>query len=127
MQMENSEFQVVGRDGTPLACTLYGQPSASDRVVLVHSLAMDRAFWRPVAGRIAKTAAGLTYDCRGHGQSGKPAGPYTVALMADDLADLLDHLDWPSALVAGASMGGCISLAFAIAYPPPPPQRRSAP
>jgi 3-oxoadipate enol-lactonase len=29
----------------------------------------------------------------------------------------MDHVGWPSAVVAGASMGGCVSLAFAAAYP----------
>ena len=59
----------------------------------------------------------LIYDCRGHGKSGKPSGPYTVEGFADDLADLLDHVGWDSALAAGASMGGCVSLAFAASYP----------
>ena len=86
-------------------------------MALVHSLAMDHAFWRPVAERLAATRPVLTFDCRGHGRSDKPRGPYTVELLARDLADLLDHVGWSSALVAGASMGGCISLAFAAAFP----------
>jgi 3-oxoadipate enol-lactonase len=103
------------RDGTPLAYSLAG--SGTDGAVLVHSLAMDGEFWRPVAARLAMQMPVLVYDCRGHGASGKPAGPYTVELFARDLADLLDHVGWQSALVAGASMGGCVSLAFAAAYP----------
>jgi len=85
--------------------------------VLVHSLAMDRAFWQPVAEKLAADMPVLTFDCRGHGASDKANGPYTVELFADDLADLLDQVGWRSALVAGASMGGCIALAFAAAYP----------
>src|SRR5204863_4661398 len=79
--------------------------------------AMDRRFWQPVAERLASHAPVLVYDCRGHRESDTPAGPYTVELFARDLADLLDHVGWSSALVAGASMGGCIALAFAAAYP----------
>jgi 3-oxoadipate enol-lactonase len=116
--MPHSDLAATTRDGTRLAATLYNRDSAAPaRVVLVHSLAMDRTFWRPVAERLAARASVLTYDCRGHGQSGKSAPAKTVAVHADDLADLLDHLRWPAALVAGASMGGCISLAFAIAHP----------
>jgi 3-oxoadipate enol-lactonase len=110
--------QVSGsRDGTRLVFALQGQEDGrGPGIALVHSLAMDRHFWQPVAERLATRMPVLTYDCRGHGASDKPAGPYTVELLARDLADLLDHVGWKSAVVAGASMGGCISLAFAAAY-----------
>jgi 3-oxoadipate enol-lactonase len=58
----------------------------------------------------------LLYDSTGHGESEKPAGPYSVEGFADDLARLLDHVGWDTALVAGASMGGCVALAFAGKY-----------
>lgn len=105
------------RDGTRIAYTVHGDKSAKKRAVLIHSVAMDREFWRPVAERLSPEAAVLTYDCRGHGASDKPGGPYTVELYADDLADLLDCVGWRSALVAGASMGGMVALAFAANYP----------
>jgi 3-oxoadipate enol-lactonase len=109
----------IARDGTRLAYGLHGNDRRADasRVVLIHSLAMDRLFWQPVVERLTDHAAVLTYDCRGHGESDKPKGPYTVELFAGDLADLLDHIGWPSAAVAGASMGGCVALAFAAAHP----------
>jgi 3-oxoadipate enol-lactonase len=105
------------RDRTRLAYTLQGREAGADGIALVHSLAMDRAFWQPVAGALAAEMPVLSFDCRGHGQSDKPKGPYTVELFARDLADLLDHVGWRSAIVAGASMGGCVSLAFAAAFP----------
>ena len=45
------------------------------------------------------------------------AGRSLWSAFADDIADVMDDVGWDSALVAGASMGGCISLAFAAAYP----------
>jgi 3-oxoadipate enol-lactonase len=105
------------RDGTQLAYEVRGRVKHAAPLVLVHSLAMDRTFWNVVAPALAETTAVLTYDCRGHGQSDKPDGAYRVEQFADDLADLLDHLGWRSAFVAGASMGGCVTLAFAAAYP----------
>jgi 3-oxoadipate enol-lactonase len=104
-------------DGTCLAYRLRGAGSGRPRVALVHSLAMDGSFWDAVADLLAGKATVLTFDCRGHGASDKPPGPYTVELFARDLADLMSHIGWPSATVAGASMGGCVSLAFAAAYP----------
>ena len=115
--MPSSERHAVARDGTRLAYTLHEHPASGARIALVHSLAMDRSFWRPVAERLAANATVLIHDCRGHGRSAKPAGPVTVEHHADDLADLLDRLGWRTALVAGASMGGCIALAFAIRHP----------
>ena len=103
------------RDGTRLAYAVRGRDR--DVFFLIHFFAMDFGFWQPWAGRFSGPAPVLVYDCRGHGESDKPAGPYTVDLFARDLADLLDHVGWTSALVAGASMGGCIALAFAGAYP----------
>jgi 3-oxoadipate enol-lactonase len=103
------------RDGTRIAYALRDRVDVRDRVVLIHSLALDHNFWEPVAERL--DAAVLLYDCRGHGASDKPAGPYSLDLFAHDLADLLDHVGWRNAMVAGASMGGCVALGFAAAYP----------
>jgi 3-oxoadipate enol-lactonase len=110
-----SDGWAAARDGTRLAYEVRQGGDPGRQVVLIHSLAMDRDFWRPVVAQLDATV--LLYDCRGHGASDKPAGPYSIELFARDLADLLDRIGWGSAVVAGASMGGCIALAFAAAYP----------
>ena len=104
-------------DGTQIVYRVL--PANGDRphLVLIHSLAMDHSFWDPVTELLSDKASILVFDCRGHGASGKPPGPFTVELFARDLADMLSHVGWPSALVGGASMGGCVALAFAAAYP----------
>jgi 3-oxoadipate enol-lactonase len=104
------------RDGRRLAYQLFPGGTGAG-LVLVHSLAMDGNFWSRVVALLHEDAKTLVYDCRGHGKSDKPSGPYTVGLFADDLADLLDAVGWRSAVVAGVSMGGCVTLAFAGAYP----------
>jgi 3-oxoadipate enol-lactonase len=104
------------RDGVQISYRLHkGQGKA--RFALVHSLAMDGGFWDLVTKELGRTGDVLVYDCRGHGNSTKPAGPYRAEIFADDLADLLQEIGWDSAVVAGASMGGCVALAFAEAYP----------
>ena len=115
--MPSTQQQANARDGTCLAYTLYDNAAAGRPVVLIHSLAMDRSFWRPVAERLAASASVLTHDCRGHGRSDKPPGSLTVEQHADDVADLIDQRGWRTALVAGASMGGCIALVCAIRHP----------
>ena len=115
--MKTVEGQARCAEGTRIAYHLHDRGEDSKRVVLVHSLAMDRGFWFSMAERLSRDASVLIYDCRGHGRSVKPAGPYSVELFARDLADLMDHVGWSSAVVAGASMGGCVSLAFASDFP----------
>ena len=106
------------RDGTRIAYTLRGEaPPDAPRLALIHSLALDHGVWAPVAERLAGRVHVLTYDCRGHGASSRTSGPYTLDRFADDLADLLDHVGWRSAAVAGASMGGSVAQAFAVRYP----------
>jgi 3-oxoadipate enol-lactonase len=112
----NRSGSVQARDGTRLAYRLR-EGNGKGRVVLIHSLAMDGSFWDRVTPLLKNYADVLVYDCRGHGKSDKPDGPYTVELFADDLADLLDRLGWRSAVVCGASMGGTIAIAFAATYP----------
>jgi 3-oxoadipate enol-lactonase len=109
------------RAGVELRYTLRAATGPGDaqrpRVALIHSLALDQSVWEPVAERLAADADVLTYDCRGHGRSARPPGPYSLPLFADDLADLLDAIGWDTAAVAGASMGGSVAQAFATTYP----------
>jgi pimeloyl-ACP methyl ester carboxylesterase len=56
-------------------------------------------------------------DLRGHGRSGKPAGPYSIALLASDVAALLDALAIESAHIAGLSLGGLVAQQLAIDDP----------
>lgn len=110
-------------DGSTLAYTLRAGPQpAGPKLVLIHSLALDRSIWDGVVERLETDADILTYDCRGHGLSDRRARPYTAELFARDVAEVLDHLGWEQATVAGCSMGGCVALAFGGLYP----QRTSA-
>lgn len=105
-------------DDCNISYTLHAGPTAdAPRVALIHSLALDRSIWDHVVARLSAHAAVLTYDCRGHGNSAHPAMRYTPELFARDLVQLLDHVHWPAAAVAGCSMGGCVAQAFAAAYP----------
>lgn len=114
--MAQTNGRTTARDGAGIAYSLH--TGAGDRrIALIHSLAMDRSFWDRVVPALLPNADVLTIDCRGHGASDKPATDYSVEQFADDLAAVMDDIGWRSAAVAGASMGGCVSIAFAAAYP----------
>lgn len=105
-------------DGCEIAYTLHNKAGAdAPRVALVHSLALDRSIWDDVVKALANDTQVLTLDCRGHGLSGQPVMSYTPQLFARDLADLMDHVQWRTAVVGGCSMGGMVAQAFAIRYP----------
>lgn len=104
-------------DDTRIRYVIWSNPSASHRVVLIHALAMVAEFWEETVAALGPEWDVLAVDCRGHGASDKPAGPYSVELMADDIAAVMDHAGWDSAVVAGASMGGCVAMAVAAAHP----------
>lgn len=44
-------------------------------------------------------------------------GPFTIARAIEDVACVLDALDWPLALVVGHSWGGHLAFRFAAAHP----------
>ena len=104
--------------GCPIEYTIHPARQAnSPRMVLIHSLALDASVWDGVVANLAGNAEILTYDCRGHGRSGRIAGAFTAELFARDLAELLTHVGWQNAMIAGCSMGGCVAQALAGLYP----------
>jgi 3-oxoadipate enol-lactonase len=108
----------TARDGAQLQYTLHesGKPGAP-RLTLIHSLALDRTIWDGVVAQLGADADVLTFDCRGHGASSKPPGPYSTALFASDVKEILTSIGWDRTIVAGASMGGSVTIAFAVSYP----------
>ncbi len=104
-------------DGCELAYTLRRpRHDGAPRVALIHSLGFDQSMWRDVISHLADQAETLTYDCRGHGKSARGGSVYTIERFADDLAELLEEVDWPHAAIAGCSMGGCVAQAFAARH-----------
>ncbi len=86
-------------------------------VVLIHALGTDHRMWDRQVEALKPHFRVLRYDVRGHGQTDKPPGPYSLELFARDLAALLDALGIAAAHLVGLSMGGMIAQTFALSYP----------
>jgi pimeloyl-ACP methyl ester carboxylesterase len=84
-------------------------------VVLTHGWGATAHMWQPQVDALAPHASVVTGDLRGHGRSESPddAAAYTQEVA---LADL-DALVGERAVLVGHSLGGQLSLAFAIRHP----------
>ncbi|MHB9059167.1 MAG: alpha/beta fold hydrolase [Bacillota bacterium] len=102
-------------DGTSLHYLDWG--GSGSPVILLHGLSGRSTGWSEVAERLRGGHRVVAPDLRGHGDSGKPAGPYSAEAFTADLIALLDHLGWPQANLVGHSLGGRIALCAAAWHP----------
>lgn len=101
----------------PEGSTSFGSPT----LLFAHGLGQTRGAWNGAAD--ALTARGfrcVSFDSRGHGESGRvPAGAYHIEQFADDLLTLARAQPQPPILI-GASMGGLLGLVVAGEVRPAP-------
>jgi len=87
-------------------------------VVFANSLGTDLRLWDKVIARLPKEGFRyIRYDKRGHGLSSCPPGPYTMAGLARDQEELLDHLGVTRFAFVGLSIGGMIGQMLAHRHP----------
>jgi len=89
-----------------------GQP-----LLFIHGLGSSTRDWDLQVQAFSKTYQVITFDLRGHGQSDKPAGPYSMSMFASDTAGLLRSLGIESAHVVGLSLGGGVAFQLATDSP----------
>lgn len=88
-----------------------------DPLLLIHGLGSSGRDWELQVPHFARQYRVITVDVRGHGQSGKPKGPYSVPQFAEDVAALIEALAIAPAHVVGISMGGMIAFQLAVTHP----------
>jgi pimeloyl-ACP methyl ester carboxylesterase len=121
-------------NGITLEYDTFGD-AGSTPVLLIMGLGAQMTLWEPAfcQGIADRGYFVIRYDNRDIGLStwlddagtlelgdiiaGTASAPYSLVDMAADAAGLLDALGIDSANIVGASMGGMIAQAFAIAYP----------
>ncbi len=102
------------RDGVALAYEEAG--SGAPPILLVHDLGSDHTSFASQFEYLRRSHRVVAVDLRGHGQSDKPEGAYTVALLADDLAWLCYELGLYRPVVLGHGLGGMVALDLAARY-----------
>lgn len=86
-------------------------------VVLIAGLNSDHTLYRGIFPQFATSYQNILFDNRGVGQTDKPDIPYSIEMMANDIAGLLNALGIEQAHILGTSMGGRIAAALALQYP----------
>lgn len=92
-------------------------PPDAEVLVLGPSLGTDLSlFDRQVLG-LADRWRVVRFDLRGHGGSPVVPGPCSMAELAADVAELVDHLSVERFHYLGVSIGGAIGLTLALEHP----------
>lgn len=86
-------------------------------IFLLHGLGSCKADWQPQVKALAEHYQVIAPDLRGHGNSDKPTGGYSIPQFAADILGLMDAMGCQQAHMIGLSLGGMITLEFATRYP----------
>jgi 3-oxoadipate enol-lactonase len=86
-------------------------------LVLIYGYVGHSGLWFEQIPVLSKKYRVIAFDNRGVGRSDKPDIPYTMSMMAKDIAGLFDVIGIDDAHVFGISMGGMIAQHFALDYP----------
>lgn len=116
---------ITASDGAVLAGYLDGPADAPVTLVLAHGWTLDASAWADHARELAAGPGGpgavrvVRYDQRGHGGStGGTARPWSIDLLGQDLAAVIEQTAPTGPLVLGGhSMGGMTIMALAAARP----------
>lgn len=95
----------------------YETHGAGEALVLIPGLATDVSEYQAIIAGLARRYMVIALDNRGAGRTDKPDMPYSIEMMADDAAALLDALGIAQAHFVGTSMGGRVAMAMALQHP----------
>ena len=86
-------------------------------VIFLHGFMENHKIWKPFVDNFSKEFQIVLIDLSGHGKSKTTREVNMIEDMADDVVEVLNHLQINQATFIGHSMGGYVSLAIAEIYP----------
>ncbi len=95
----------------------YTRQGSGPPLLLLHGNGEDGGYFVRQTEYFSRHYTVYALDTRGHGQSPRGAGPFTMARFAQDLLDFMDEQKLERAHLLGFSDGGNIALTFALLHP----------
>ena len=83
-------------------------------LIFLHGVMSSSEIWKPQVNHFMNQRRIIILDLRGHGQSDKPLGRYSITQFSDDLRSLMKNLDVEKAIIVGHSLGGMTALRFTL-------------
>ena len=95
----------------------YERTGTGSPLLLIHGLGSSSRDWEKQVPVFAKRYQVITLDLRGHGQSSKPPGLYSIRIFTEDVVALIYQLNISPVHVVGISMGGMVAFEMATHFP----------
>ncbi len=97
--------------------THYAEAGTGEPLILLHGWPQHWWEWRHVIGPLSRRYRVICPDIRGLGWSEGSSSGYTFERLAQDLIDLMDHLELPRARIAGRDWGLAIGYRACLDRP----------
>jgi len=96
----------------------YAEQGEGPLAVLIHGYPLDHTLWLDQLAGLSDIRRVVALDLPGYGLSERVTGrPLTMEALADDVAGLIEALEYEQADIVGMSMGGYVALALWEMYP----------
>ncbi len=95
----------------------YTRAGAGEPLVLLHGFPMTSYYWRKVIPALAERFTVIAPDLRGCGDSDRPSTGYDKRTVAEDVHQLVRHLDLGSINLVSHDVGMMVAYAYASLYP----------
>src|SRR6478752_1823816 len=88
----------------------YDQQGSGEPLILIPFLSADHACYAFQVAEYAKHFTCFSLDLRGTGESDKPAGAYSIEMVADDVAAFMQAVGIQKAHISGLSFGAAVGM-----------------
>lgn len=92
-------------------------PKNTKAIIFIHGFPFNKTMWNDQVELLRDCYRVITYDVRGHGNSGSGTEKFSLELFVKDLIIFMDALAIEKAILCGLSMGGYIALNAMVNFP----------